>query len=290
MKIQDKYFNLLTAVCISVLITFSYCNPPEEPTEEEVKKFPEESIDETWDLIFLDEFDGDTYDEEFWESYQTQPWSVPWNVYVVPDDKELAEVRDGHLYLRARWNEKTDLPETGAIQTKDKFSFKYGKLEVRAKFTRSGQGGWSAIWLMPQTPVYTGWPQSGEIDVMERLNVEPRVHQVIHQSESDGVKLNPAPATVVQIDPHEYNTYGMVKSENKIELYVNGIKTLTHIRGGKNANKWPFETDFYIILNYACADKGQSGFNFWPGLVNSTADFPYEMAVDWVKVWEKVEP
>src|SRR3546814_9287021 len=58
---------------------------------------------------------------------------------------------------------------TGCISTKGKFAFRYGKLEVRAWFS-GGQGSWPAIWLMPQEGVYGGWPQSGEIDVMEHLN------------------------------------------------------------------------------------------------------------------------
>ncbi|GAB4107791.1 glycoside hydrolase family 16 protein [Echinicola sediminis] len=249
----------------------------------------EPSAKEEWELIFEDEFSGTDYDQRYWGSYQTQPWSSAWNKYVVPEDRELAEVKDGKLYIRARWNQETDLPETGAIQTKDKFSFTYGKLEVRAKFGQTGKGAWPAIWMMPQTPKYAGWPSGGEIDVMEHLNNDEKVYQVIHQSESEGIKLEPAPSMTTPIDLEDFNTYGIIKSPDKIEFYVNGKKTMTHRKGGNNAQMWPFETDFYLILNHACADKGQSGKYFWPGLVNSTEDFPYEMIIDYVKVWEKSE-
>ncbi|WP_215224062.1 glycoside hydrolase family 16 protein [Echinicola shivajiensis] len=249
------------------------------PDDEEVK----------WELIFEDEFEGEEYNGDNWASYQTQTWSSPWNMYVLPNEKELAEVKDGKLHIKARWNEETDLPETGAIQTKDKFSFTYGKLEVKAKFSRTGKGAWPAIWMMPQTPIYSGWPNGGEIDVMEHLNNDSKVYQVIHQSESEGVKLEPAPSLTTHIDLEGFNTYGIIKSPEKIEFYVNGEKTMTHKKGGDNAEMWPFETDFYIILNHSCADKGQSGKYFWPGLVISTEDFPYEMIIDYVKVWEQSE-
>ncbi|SMO41542.1 Glycosyl hydrolases family 16 [Saccharicrinis carchari] len=247
---------------------------------------PDEEVPMNWQLVFSDEFEGGAYKNENWESYQTQPWSSAWNKYVVPNDASLAEVKDGALHLRARWNSQTDLPETGAIQSLGKYSFKYGKFEVKAKFSRSGQGGWPAIWLMPQNPVYKGWPNGGEIDVMERLNNDAFVYQVIHQSVSDGKALQPAPGTTANINRAEYNTYGIIKSENSIEFLVNGKTTFTHKKNTVNGAMWPFETDFYIILNYACADKGSSGIDFWPGAVTDTKDFPYEMVIDYVKVWE----
>ena len=240
-----------------------------------------------YQLVYDEEFDGDSYDTKYWSSYQTQSWSSAWNHYVMPDESALAEVKDGHLYLRARWNTVTDLPETGAIQTKGKFSFKYGKIEVKAKFTSAGQGGWPAIWLMPQNAMYSGWPNGGEIDIMEHLNTDNFVHQVVHQSNGEAVHIStgkkPAISTL------DYNTYGIVKLPNKIEFYVNNVLTMVHEPKGDFKKRWPFETDFYLILNHACADKGQSGINYWPGNVTNTDNFPYEMAIDYIRVWKLKE-
>lgn len=250
------------------------------------KNLDKKNINPKYKLVFEDQFNGKLYNKKYWSSYQTKNGKSPWNRYVV-DDAKLAEVKDGNLNLRASWNAKTDYPETGAIQTKDKFSFKYGKIEVKAKFTKAGQGGWPAIWLMPQNEVYPGWPNAGEIDIMERLNNDAFVHQVVHQTNGES-KKNSAAKTAV-ISPSEYNTCGIIKLPNRIEFYVNNELTMVHEPKGEFAKRWPFETDFYIILNYACADKGQSGVYFWPGNVTSTENFPYEMRVDYVKVWKYVE-
>ena len=239
-----------------------------------------------YELVFDDQFNGDSYNTKFWTSYPEKKGTAPWNRFVV-DDAAVAEVKDGNIHIRARWNTETDRPETGAIQTQDKFSFKYGKIEVRAKFSSSGQGGWPAIWLMPQNEIYAGWPNAGEIDIMERLNNDTFVHQVIHQTNGD--KKNISTGKTPVINASDYNTYGIVKSPNKIEFYVNNVLTMVHEPKDDFAKRWPFETDYYIILNYACADKGQSGVNFWPGNVTSTANFPYEMMIDYVKVWEAKE-
>ena len=233
-------------------------------------------------LVFEDQFDGDAYNSEFWTSYPTQTGTSPWNRFVM-DDADLAEVKNGNLHIKARWNAATQSPETGAIQTKDKFSFKYGKIEVRAKFNSAGQGGWPAIWLMPQNSIYPGWPHGGEIDIMERINTDDFVHQVVHQSDGDSKNISSGKTPAISVS--EYNTYGIVKLPNRIEFYVNNELTGVHEPTGQFKARWPFETDYYIILNHAAADKGQSGGQFWPGFVTTTEGFPYEMAVDYVKVW-----
>jgi len=237
-------------------------------------------------LVFEDQFDGDAYNTNYWSSYQVQNGKSPWNRFVI-DDADLAEVKDGNLHMRARWNTETDLPETGAIQTKNKFSFKYGKIEIKAKFTSSGQGGWPAIWLMPQNDIYPGWPNGGEIDIMEHLNKDNFVHQVVHQTNGEAAHISTGKTP--SISTSDYNTYSIIKLPNKIEFYVNHELTMVHEPKGDYAKRWPFETDYYIILNHASADKGQSGVYFWPGNVTSTENFPYEMMIDYVKVWELVE-
>lgn len=264
--------NALTFLTICTLLTS--CGTP--------KQLKEAAPKEGYTLIFEDQFNGNAYNTKFWSSYPPRVGKAPWNRYV-KDDADLAEVKNGNLHMRARWNADTDLPETGAIQSKDKFSFKYGKIEIRAKFNSTGQGGWPAIWLMPQNELYPGWPNGGEIDIMERLNNDSFVHQVIHQTNGDA-KHNSIGITQA-ISPLEYNTYGIIKKPNRIEFYVNNKLTMVHEPKGDFEARWPFETEYYIILNHATADKGQAGVNYWPGLVKSTDNFPYEMAVDYVKVW-----
>jgi len=250
------------------------------------KNIEENDTNPKYKLVFDDEFNGNAYNSTYWGSCKTEHGNAPWIRFAI-DDADVAEVKNGNLHMKARWNKETDLPETGAIQTKDKFSFKYGKIEVRAKFTNAGQGGWPAIWLMPQNDIYPGWPNGGEIDIMERLNSDNFVHQVVHQTNGEAKHISTGKTPL--ISPTEYNTYSVIKLPNNIAFYVNNVLTMVHEPKDDFAKRWPFETDYYIIFNHACADKGQSGVQFWPGNVTSTENFPYEMAVDYVKVWELVE-
>lgn len=137
---------------------------------------------------------------------------------------------------------------------------------------------------MPQNDIYKGWPHGGEIDIMERLNTDDFVYQVVHQTDGDAKHVSSGKTAV--INPEAYNTYGIIKYPNRIEFYVNDEMIMVHTPKDNFVSRWPFETDYYLILNHASADSGKSGVDFWPGHVTSTDGFPYEMAVDYVKVWE----
>src|SRR5688500_3219415 len=64
--------------------------------------------------------------------------------------------------------------------TKDRFSFQYGKIEARIK-TPAGAGLWPNFWIMGEDVWEVGWPESGEINIMEMLGHDPyTVHGTLH--------------------------------------------------------------------------------------------------------------
>lgn len=56
--------------------------------------------------------------------------------------------------------------KSARIRSVNSFSFKYGKMEIKAKMP-VGDWLWPAVWLLPKTNVYGRWPTSGELDVIE---------------------------------------------------------------------------------------------------------------------------
>ena len=56
--------------------------------------------------------------------------------------------------------------QSARINTKDTFSFKYGKVEINAKLP-GGDWRQPALWLLPNDNFYGPWPLSGEIDIVE---------------------------------------------------------------------------------------------------------------------------
>lgn len=253
--------------------------------QNEIKNTPNKSSkartgDKGWKLIFSDEFNqtGD-FDTTKW-AYSPR-WSPAWAKYLTAS-KEYVQVEGKRLVLRMDDKKVAgdDVPyHSGGIQTSGKFSFTYGKVEVRAKFNK-GKGSWPAIWLMPEPPhAYGNWPNSGEIDVMEHVNHEPVVHQTIHNALVTGQDGGSTAAHSSAYDENDFNTYGIVWKPDSIQFFINGILKYTYAKPvNATSRQWPFDKPFYLILN-------QSGGAGWPGAITNT-ELPFVMEVDWVRVYQ----
>lgn len=232
-----------------------------------------------WKLTWSDEF-----------SYNGKPDNSKWSfsgrgksdwACFCTDDTATAFVKDGFLYLSGiQSNNPSDTAEymTGCIQTKGKFSFKYGKLEVRAKLSE-GQGSWPAIWLLGENG---NWPNNGEIDVMEHLNFDSIFYQTMHSYYIDVLKHKDDPKyfTTASFKVGDFNVYGMEWYPGRIDLLINGKKTFSYpkIPDDTTGKQWPFDQPFYLILDQALGGN-------WPGPVNKK-DLPQQMIVDWVRVYQ----
>lgn len=239
--------------------------------------------DQDKDVIFKDDFDvPGNPDPSKW--VLARKADSDWNDEM-SESYDQAYVKDGNLVLVA---EKVDgVYKAGGIETRGKFSFTFGKVEIRAKITRHPNGAFPALWLMPLTSIYKGWPFGGEIDMMEHVKQEPNIHHAIHTNYTFNLNIkNPAPTTSVKCNYADYNIYGMEWNENEIMFYVNGVKTLTYpnLRLEDEAEKmqWPFTKDsaFYLILNMGLGGDREGS---WAGPIDD-ANLPAIMEVDWVKV------
>lgn len=237
-----------------------------------------------WELIWKDEFDQTgAPDPKYW-SFPGRKGAF-WARYAT-DSPDVAYVKDGLLTLVARITpagSDTVPYQTGAITTRDRFSFKYGKVEFRARF-KHAQGSWPALWLMPQDGKYGGWPHSGEIDVMEHLNFDKYVYQTIHTTQTRATTGNNSwenskSHSTSPIRINDFNTYGIEWNEAGIDFYVNGQKSFTYKNQGEGPQQYPFVEDFYLILNQALGGN-------WVGKINP-AHLPVTMDVDWVRVYQE---
>jgi beta-glucanase (GH16 family) len=232
-----------------------------------------------WSLVWSDEFNTDGIpDPEKW-SFVTAG-TVDWNRYCTGDET-TAFVKNGVLTLKGFAVDSLGNVsfKTGGIRSQGKFSFRYGKMEVRAKLGKA-KGSWPAIWLMPQENHYGGWPYSGEIDVMEHLNFDAFVYQTVHSEYVDVLKKksNPAAHGTAVFREGEFNTFGFEWYPDRLEFNINGSVSFIYPKiEGEIGVQWPFDQEFYIILNQALGGN-------WVGEVNKN-DLPVEMQVDWVRVF-----
>ena len=136
------------------------------------------------------------------------------------------------------------------IDTKDRFSFCYGKLIVRAKLP-VGNAVWPAIWMLPQDKVYGDWPVSGEIDVMEGKGRLPKqVYGTLHHGKdmadnkiTDVFSYELKTGTI-----NEYRDYGLEWTADSIRWTVDG-----HCFAERRLEPGapPFAQRFYLVLNLA---------------------------------------
>ena len=234
----------------------------------------------TYRLAFTENFNGRRLDSKVW---QRIPAGRPdWNRNMSLRE-DLIVVTNGICSLRGIKNDGKDPADTravltGGIMTKDKLVLQYGKVEFRMKLDNGQQGAWPAVWMMPQTTV-KGWPNDGEIDIVERLNSDDFVYQTIHYGNGSPKDLSHGGKG--RIKNGDWNIYALEWTPDEIVWKVNGTKTFGYRREGDDPMKYPWTTPFYLMIDMQLGGK-------WVGKVNE-ATLPVAMHVDWVKFYRAVQ-
>lgn len=129
---------------------------------------------ETWQLVWSDEFDSNSLDMNKWSFEINCDGGGNSEEQCYTDSPENLFIDGGILNIVARPTASDSAltkPYTSSrIVTQNKADWTYGRIEVRAKSPK-GQGSWAAAWLMPTDSVYGTWPLSGEIDLVEWVNI-----------------------------------------------------------------------------------------------------------------------
>lgn len=233
------------------------------------------------EVLFEDDFEQESSvpDPAVWT--YCPPGSSAWSRHM-SGSPDQTFIEDGKLVFVA---EKVDgVYKAGGVQTQNKEYWGPGtRVEVNARFVKCAQGAWPAIWLMPQNAVYPGWPDCGEIDIMELLNHDDFVYQTVHSHYLDDLGMkDPAPAVTPSYNKDTFNTYAVDLTDDAIIFYVNGQETHSypnlHLDDESVKMQWPFSCDFYLILNLALGGEGT-----WPGAIYDE-ELPARMEIDWVRV------
>ncbi|MFD5091836.1 family 16 glycosylhydrolase [Amycolatopsis thailandensis] len=162
------------------------------------------------------------------------------------------------------------------LSTQGQFTQTYGRFEARMKLPR-GQGMWPAFWMLGADIGNVGWPNSGEIDIMENVGFEPNtVHGTIHGPGYSGAGGIGAGYNGPNFSD-DFHTYAVDWAPNQIKWYVDGNLYQTRTPADLNGNRWVFDHPFYLILNLAVG-------GYWPGDPNSGTVFPQRLVVDYVHV------
>lgn len=186
---------------------------------------------------------------------------------------------EGKLLITARNESYGGSNYTSArIKTQGLFSFQYGRVDICTKLPW-GEGIWPANWMLGENFSIIGWPACGEIDIMEYRGSEPNIiHGAIHTTSSSGGTINHGTTTVANPND-EFHIYSIEWDDSKISFMVDNIEYYVYEPEVYNADTWPFDAAFFIILNVAVG--GSFG-----GTVNNSI-FPQTMDIDYVRIYQK---
>lgn len=246
---------------------------------------------DNWQPVWCDEFDVDGLVDSTKWTYDVggSGWGNSELQYYTEADLDNARVSDGNLYITALKETVGSNSYTSArLVSKYRGDWQYGRIQIRAKMP-SGRGLWTALWMLPTDWRYGGWPDSGEIDIMEYVGYDDdRIFGTIHTgayNHSLGTQIGFN--KVITGAKTEYHLYEMIWEPGKIDLYIDGVK-FAYFGYNPNSNidiansdAWPFDQRFHLIMNIAVGGT-------WGGSqgVDDTI-FPQSMVVDYVRVYQK---
>ncbi|MBN2030286.1 glycoside hydrolase family 16 protein [bacterium] len=249
-----------------------------------------------WEMIWSDEFDYEglpdktkwDYEEGFIRNNEMQ--------YYTRNRMENARVENGMLVIEGRkeqwknpnyridsasWRENREYAEytAASLITLNKASWRYGRIEVRAKLPR-GQGVWPAIWTLGINRSEVRWPQCGEIDIMEFIGREPNlIHANIHYAvegahQSNGGKLE------TESPYGDFHIYAIEWYSDRIDFFFDEIKYYSFSidqagQGSENA----FRKPHYLLINLALGGS-------WGGEIDDSI-FPQKYLIDYVRVYKE---
>lgn len=238
-------------------------------------------VPEGYTLVWHDEFDGETIDEANW-TYDIggNGWGNG-EAQFYTDRPENARLEDGLLVIEARQERYNGSYYTSArLKSQGLQEFQYGRLEARLKVP-TGKGLWPAFWMLGSNFGTVGWPDSGEIDIMEYVGREPDlILGTIHGPGYAGAlglsHWNRQEYAIAD----EFHTYAIEWDENQITWFYDGEAFGTYSREDVGARVWAFDQPFFFILNLAIG--GTLG-----GAIGLDTEFPSQYLVDYVRVFQR---
>ena len=247
-----------------------------------------------WSLVWAEEFDGTSLDQNKWNILQWRPGWVNNELQAYTNRDTNLYFEDGNLVIRGlvepgyfdidyQGNEYSSDYTSGRINTAGKYSTAYGRFDIRAKLPK-GRGSWPAIWMLGENISSVGWPKCGEIDIMEHVGYDDDgIHGSIHtETFNHTMNTQKSGSTTIPTATDSFHVYSLEWTPNYLRYLVdNEPFFFVYNNSGGNISQWPFDSPHYLILNLAIGGD-------WGGVQGiDPTKFPMKMFVDYVRVFKK---
>jgi len=247
--------------------------------------------DHDWVLKWSDEFNGPNGSSSDPKKWALESGGNGWGndeLEYYTSRPQNVRIENGNLVIEALKGEFKG-PDgvkrrytSGRLTTNGRFSQAYGRFEARIEIP-SGQGVWPAFWLLGDDYSTAGWPDCGEIDVMENVDVnKAMIHGSIH---GPGYSARESLSSTFTLAHGKFSDgfhiFAIEWEPRAIHFYVDdtlyATKTPADLPSGA---KWVYDHPFFIILNLAV------GGNL-PASPDTSTEFPQRMLVDYVRVYSR---
>ena len=241
------------------------------------------ATEKPYSLVWFDEFEKDgPPDKTKWGYDQGGHGWGNNELQFYTDRAENARIANGNLIIEAKKETYSGRNYTSArLLTKNKAQWTFGKFEIKAKLP-SGKGTWPAIWLLAATDPLN-WPDDGELDIMEEVGFNPNViHGTVHNKLYNGANGLQKGGTITIPDAQTaFHVYSIEWTPSTIIWSVDDKNYFTYDRASYPAEAWPYDKDFFLILNIAVGGNwgGKEGID--------DSIFPQQLLIDYVRVYQK---
>lgn len=244
---------------------------------------------EEWVVVWSDEFEGEGLVDSTKWTYDLGNWGWGNNELQYYTEKRLKNARqeNGNLIIEAHKNDMGEAWTSARLTTRGKETFRYGKIEMRAKVPVR-KGNWAAGWTLGDSYVdEKSWPYCGEIDILESVGYElddvtgdGKAHASIHCG-AYYFKLGNQPTSTLEVaDMHDsFHTYSIEWLPTGIKAFVDD-QLYFEYNDTSSDLAWPYDEPQNIILNLAMG----GGWGGAQGMDETVTN--QKFVLDYVRVYE----
>jgi beta-glucanase (GH16 family) len=249
-----------------------------------------------WEMVWHDEFNQEgkpdprnwDYERGFVRNDELQ-WYQPENAVckggmLIIEARREKKPNPGYMPGGKGFHGRQSIEVTSAcLITKGKQEFTYGKVEMQARID-TRPGSWPAFWSLGASIDHVGWPECGEIDIMEYYTgiVLANVCHGLHGRQEWLTTKKPLTELGDEAWTKEFHIWTMEWDENHVDLLLDGrLSAHFESAGDDEAGKDnAFRKPHYLLLNQAIG--GASGGN------PSKLEYPVRLEVNWVRVFRRL--
>ena len=193
---------------------------------------------------------------------------------------------------------------SGRVNTKNKMTYTFGRIDARIKFPQTANGLWPAFWQMGNNYDQVGWPKCGETDIIElghqnafnKGTQDRYFNGAMHLGRRWDQVWSDAQSTTWPYSVEDtFHIVTMIWTPTSVDMYMdkeahpeNGPYFHADLEPDEDADynrQLVFGKPNFIIANVAV------GGNF-PGIfdinkITALANGPRSMYIDWIRIYQR---